>query len=144
VTTHTLDTPDRKMSNIPPETSSSTRIPNPASPQRPKHLINRSISEISPPSLPKLHHKHHHHPHVHRKDKESQSTNLNLQPYPSSEQVSGSRSEGVTPSGSRAGSVWGLDQDGNGNGKEKRVVKEGEVKEEREKGVLRATYVSIP
>lgn len=30
------------------------------------------------------------------------------------------------------------------NGKEKRVVKEGEVREEREKGVLRAVYVTIP
>jgi len=30
------------------------------------------------------------------------------------------------------------------NGREKRVVKEGEVREEREKGVLRAAYVHIP
>jgi len=38
---------------------------------------------------------------------------------------------------SRRGSILGVDIP-EGNGREKRVVKEGEVWEEREKGVLRA------
>jgi hypothetical protein len=43
---------------------------------------------------------------------------------------------------SRRGSMLGVDIP-EGNGREKRVVKEGEVREEREKGVLRAAYASL-
>lgn len=91
-------------------------------------------------------HHHHHHPHLHRKDhsreKKPQSVHANLQPNKSL-----TKSEGVTPVESRAGSrrnsVSGdmVNWDGaNGGGRdrEKRVVKEGEVSEERERGVFRA------
>ena len=69
-----------------------------------------------------------------------QSAHLNLQPS-----ELGSRSEGVTPEESRAGSrrtsVHGdlMGWDANGREREKRVVKEGEVREERERCALRAT-----
>jgi hypothetical protein len=134
----------------------------PTSPPRPKHLSTRSITEIS--SVPKTH-KHHHHPHLHHRDKEEKekhpkasNSSLNLQPSaaefgPGREERS--RSEGVTPSESRnasrrgsvngaaAGAAW---DDSVGMGvlqREKRVVKEGEVREERERGALRAAYVIL-
>lgn len=68
----------------------------------------------------------------------------------------GSRSEGHTPSESRVASrresLWdgGGSGDGAGGlgsgsaggiGRRERVVREGEVREERERGVLRATFV---
>lgn len=91
---------------------------------------------------------HHHHTHLHRKDhsreKEAQSAHPNLQPH----EIGTTKSEGVTPEESRAGSrqpsVFGdiPGWDGMGSSRERerrRPVKEGEVKEERERGVLRAT-----
>lgn len=91
-------------------------------------------------------HHHHHHPHLHRKDhsreKEPQSAHANLQPH-----EQGTKSEGVTPEESRAGSRhnsvsgdmanWDGAK-GGGRDRERRVVKEGEVNVERERGVLRA------
>lgn len=64
----------------------------------------------------------------------------------------GSRSEGHTPSESRVvsrrESLWdgggsgdGAGGIGGGIGRRERVVREGEVREERERGVLRATFV---
>lgn len=92
------------------------------------------------PSNSHHHHTHLHHRKDHSREKEAQSAHPNLQPN-----ELGSRSEGVTPEESRAGSrrtsVHGdmMGWEGNGREREKRVVKEGEVKEERERGVLRAT-----
>jgi hypothetical protein len=119
------------MSN--PSQESSSKPSNHTSPTRPKHLTTRSISEV--------HHKHHHpHLHHHRRKEESQSTHHSQAALGSYEGTS-SRSEGFTPSQSRdvsrQGSILGVDIP-EGNGREKRVVKEGEVREEREKGVLRA------
>ncbi|KUJ11281.1 uncharacterized protein LY89DRAFT_655061 [Mollisia scopiformis] len=122
--------------------------PNPT-PTRPKHLTTRSISEIT--SIPKVH-KHHHHPHLHHRDKDPAASNPTLKVQPSVVDVVGgerSRSEGVTPNESRNVSrrgsvnvaVVGPWEDSVGMGalqREKRVVKEGEVREERERGALRA------
>lgn len=91
---------------------------------------------------------HHHHNHLHRKDhsreKEARSAHPNLQPH-----ESGTKSDGVTPEESRApsrrtslyGDMPGLDRVGSGKERERerRLMKEGEVKEERERGALRAT-----
>ena len=66
------------------------------------------------------------------------------QPALGSYEGTSSKSEGFTPNqsrdASRRGSILGVDIPET-NGREKRVVKEGEVREEREKGVLRAAYV---
>ena len=91
---------------------------------------------------------HHHHPHLHRKehrdskDKDPQSAHPNLQSH-----EGGTKSEGITPEESTAGSrrtshdLHGWDRLGWERFGEKRVVKDGEVKEERERSVLRAAYV---
>ena len=119
------------MSNQTPESSS--KPSNPASPTRPKHLTTRSFSEI--------HHKHHHpHLHHHRRKEEPQSA------HPSYEGTS-SKSEGVTPGGSRDVSRRGsmlVQEIPEWTGREKRVVTEGEVREEREKGIRRAAYALSP
>lgn len=95
-------------------------------------------------------HSHHHYPHLLHKEqsreKEALSSHQNLQPHDPS-----TKSEVVTPEESRAGSrrtsvfgdMAGWEKMGNGERGmgEKRVVKEGEVKEERERGILRATFV---
>ncbi|KAE9373123.1 hypothetical protein N431DRAFT_406448 [Stipitochalara longipes BDJ] len=116
-----------------PPQDSSAKPSNPTSPTRPKHLTTRSISEV--------HHKHHHpHLHHHRRKEEPQSVHQS-QPALGSYDGTSSRSEGFTPNQSRdvsrRGSMLVVDIP-EGNGKEKRVVKEGEVREEREKGILRA------
>jgi hypothetical protein len=118
----------------------------PTSPTHPKHQISRSITEISGGGgFPKLHRPHHHRS---KDDKTPQSTQPNLQP---TGVVDGTKSEGATPdeshNGSRRTSVvgsqaWETDLGGApmpGNTREKRVVREGEVSEERERGILRAT-----
>jgi hypothetical protein len=125
------------MSHPPPESSS--KPANPTSPTRPKHLTTRSISEV--------HHKHHHpHLHHHHRKEETQSVHASQQALGSYEGTS-SRSEGFTPNhsrdASRRGSILGVEIPER-NGREKRVVKEGEVREEREKGVLRAACVNFP
>jgi len=89
---------------------------------------------------------HHHHPHLHRKDygerKDPQSAHPNLQPHEGD-----TRCEGVAPEESRAGSMrtslhdtpgWEKFGSGERGMGEKRLVKEGEVKEERERSALRA------
>ena len=82
-----------------------------------------------------------------------QSSGSNLQPYVSADGHARdvSRSEGVTPAGSRDASrrtsmMGALDGEGGIGGLggvpregEKRAIKEGEVKEERERVFLRAT-----
>ncbi len=115
-----------------PHAEPSSKPPNPASPTRPKHLTTRSISEVH-----KHHHSHLHHPNLHRRKEDPQSSHPNLGASGSFEGTS-SKSEGVTPSVSRdvsrRGSVLEILE---GNGRERRAVKEGEVREEREKGILR-------
>lgn len=122
------------MSNPPPEPSS--KPANPASPTRPKHLTTLSISEV---------HKHHHHPHLHhpslhRKKEDIEPAHPNLH-VSTSYEGPGTRSEGATPGESqnvsRRGSVNGVEIPET-NGRERRPVKEGEVRDEMEKGVLRA------
>jgi len=120
----------------------------PSSPARSHHQVTRSIIEVSPPSFPKIHRPQHHHPHIHRRDKDDktpQSAHLNLQ---QNGPADGAKSEAVTPheshNGSRRTSMMGatseIDRAGlPGNPREKRVVKEGQVKEEREKSVIIAT-----
>ncbi len=107
----------------------------PKSPERSNHLANRSITELSPDSIPQAHRQHHdHHPHLRHRSKEAHIGNQGAR------SDHGSKSEGATPydsqNASRRGSIFGWDDVG--SGREKRTVKEGEVKEERERGFLRA------
>lgn len=112
------------------------------SPTRSRHQGTRSITDVS---SHKTHKSHHHHPHIHRKDKDDktpQSAHPNLQP---SGAVEGFKSEVVTPeqsrNGSRRASVLPEGAEGMFTGAQKRDIREGEVKEEKEKGVQRATFV---
>jgi hypothetical protein len=85
---------------------------------------------------------HHHHTHLHRnhhsKDKEAQTAHPNLQPH-----ESGTKSEGVTPEqsrpGSRRNSLYGDMASWDWRERERRPVKDSEVKEEKERSLLRAT-----
>jgi hypothetical protein len=103
------------------------------------------------------------------KEREPQSAHPNLQPFLGGEGREGrernwrdigqARSEGVTPAGSRdvsrrpSAGAWDSDAGpGAGTGvvggipfprERERRVKDGEVKEERERGVLRATFVAL-
>lgn len=134
------------VSTSKPSSALPVQLQAPTSPTRPKHLTTRSITEISPPSGSKLHlssrHHQHRHPHLHshkHKHGESQST-LQLDPNPEGT----TRSEGQTPAGSgnvsRRGSIFGdYTAYAAEMGGPKRLVKEGEVKDEMEKGALRAT-----
>jgi len=148
--------PSKMSSPIPPQAHqpSETLTPQksstqPTSPTRPKHLTTRSITEISPGHGG---HKHHHHPHIHRHLRKDTSGDLGAGGSGGSGTEQGSKSEGVTPSGSRPGSVlsgtaghqqWEIDgiMGSLSNGKGKAIVTEGEVREEKEKAVLRATFV---
>ncbi|KAK0103289.1 hypothetical protein ONS95_005321 [Cadophora gregata] len=137
----------------------------PTSPTRPKHLTTRSITEINaPPSLPRIPHSSghghnkHHHPHIHthrhreeKRERERERSGEGDGVGGFGLGIGGSRSEGHTPSESRVASrresLWDGDGaaggsgigGGGGIGRRERVVREGEVKEERERGVLRAT-----
>jgi hypothetical protein len=108
--------------------------------------LQRSTSEA--PTVPKHQHSHHH-PHLHHRDraeKIEKSSTASLLP---SATIDGTKSEGVTPNGSQYGSrrtsvvPSADDMPGPIGWQEKRrVVKEGELKAERDKCALRATYVS--
>lgn len=100
--------------------------------------------------MQKLHrHGHHHHPHLHHRDKgdartSGSSLKLGLGVDGSTGREERSKSEGVSPNESRnvsrrgsAAGISGLDGEDSMQ-KEKRVVNPGEVREERERGVLRA------
>ena len=155
-TSHAASQAPSKMSSpIPPQAHqpSETLTPQksstqPTSPTRPKHLTTRSITEISSGHG----HKHHHHPHIHRHLRKNPSGDLGAGGSGGSGNEQGSRSEGVTPSGSRPGSVLSgtagnqqLEIDGImggfSNGKGKAIVTQEEVREEKERAVLRATFV---
>lgn len=111
---------------------------------RPTHQLSRSISEISPPTSRR--------PHLLRREKDDKLPNYAtpLRPRPSflsERSESGFKSEGVTPNDSRSGSrrpslLLGDEPAEMALWQQKRPVKEGEVKEEREKSVQRATYVN--
>ncbi|RDL38585.1 uncharacterized protein BP5553_02925 [Venustampulla echinocandica] len=114
------------------------------SPPRPRHQVTRSISELTPTKFHRPHHSHQphsHHRHFHRHEKgrdhvpesgrsNSQANGLNI----------GTSSSVGTPNESgdvsRRASVYGARrEDGE---EEERVVKKGQVKEEKEKGAHRA------
>ncbi|TAQ89555.1 hypothetical protein B7494_g2111 [Chlorociboria aeruginascens] len=107
-----------------------------------QHQVTRSIFEVSL----KVHKHHHSHMHRHKEDKSPQSA----QPYSAnpSLQPNGNfdtRSEGVTPvesrNESRRGSTFhsATEKPEFGWPGRERVIKEGEIAEEKEKGILRAT-----
>ena len=103
-----------------------------SSPTRPRHQVTRSISEVGT-KLHSKHHGHHHHPHLHRKDKEKgegvpQSAGPNLQPEVSRSEPNESRDV------SRRTSVFEVPIPHEGE-------KRREVGEERERGLVRATFV---
>jgi hypothetical protein len=109
--------------------------------------LQRSVSEA--PTVPK-HHRTHHHTHLHHRDKDEKaelSAPASLKP---SATFDGTKSEGVTPSGSHSGSrrtsVFTSADDNPGMAgrqrETRRVVKEGELKAEKEKCTLRAAYVT--
>ncbi|KAF7874656.1 uncharacterized protein EAF02_008633 [Botrytis sinoallii] len=117
------------------------------SPNKTRHQITRSVSEVSsPPVKPHRshhHHHHHHHPHIHRRDKDEKSSQSTLQRgfSPSVE----SKSEGVSPDGSRNGSrrpsILGSTVDGFDlfKNNERRPLREGELEAEKQKGAMMAT-----
>jgi hypothetical protein len=121
--------------------SSGAEIPKAGPVQTPHHRLNRSISEI-PNKIPRAHC--HHHPHLHRRDKDEQSTRSSLQPgttldIPKSEAVTPNESRSV----SRRTSILGSADESVGMvlQPQRRLVSEADVKAEREKSTLRATYV---
>ncbi|KAB8303886.1 hypothetical protein EYC80_005252 [Monilinia laxa] len=111
--------------------------------------VTRSVSGASSPPLKSHrshhhhHHHHHHHPHIHHRDKDEKASQSNPQKAlgPSGE---ASRSEGVSSSESRSGSlrpsVFGSTIDGFDLFKdnERRPLKEGELEAEKEKGAMMA------
>lgn len=122
----------------------------PTSPIRSRHQVTRSITEVQ--SFPKIHHhfSHHHSHSHHRKDKDDkipQSALPNLQP---NGLIEATKSEAVTPeesrNASRTTSVFSTSIEGIEGlpGTQRHTVKEGDVKKNREKGMLRATFVNRP
>jgi hypothetical protein len=121
------------------QSSQHAEAPKPTSPARPKHQLSRSISELSTHSFSKIHRQHHH---LYRKDdKFPQLTNQYSHPNVVLEE---SKSGGMTPveshPTSRRTSIL-ADVEMNAFARERSLVKESDVAEEKEKGVFRATYV---
>ncbi|KAG9231172.1 hypothetical protein BJ875DRAFT_487251 [Amylocarpus encephaloides] len=132
--------------NYLPPLDTSKAFTAPISPTR-RHQITRSISEVSPfPKLHRPHHHHHRHSHTNRHLKESedvpQSTGPALQ---LNGDIAVAMTHDTTPNDSRDASrrtsALGMGWEDVQREREKRVVKEGEVEEEREKGAQRATQV---
>jgi hypothetical protein len=109
--------------------------------------VQRSVSEA--PTLSK-HHRPHYHTHLHHRDKDEKVEKpvpASLKPNATPE---GTKSEVVTPAGSHSGSrrtsVFTAADDNQGMAGRQRetrwVVKEGELKVEKEKSILRAAYVA--
>jgi hypothetical protein len=131
-----------------------------SSPPRHKHAVTRSITEAS--SLPKLHRSNHSNIHRHngkdrdkhqdKNEKSTTSPNPTLQPNAllTSVEAGAPRSEGATPANSqtvsRRTSLLGMNRDQDGAiptlKVEGKTPKEVELGEERERGVLRASFVS--
>lgn len=121
--------------------------------QHTRHQLQRTISDVHilPKHSPFNHHHHHHHHYHHiqreRGEKEEKTAVSNLS---ASFIYDGTKSEGVTPnvsrSGSRRTSVF-ISADDNsamsGRQRERKAVKPGAVKAEREKNALRAKYVFL-
>lgn len=90
----------------------------------------------------------HHHPHLHHRDKAEKAEKSSTASLLPSATFDGTKSEGVTPNGSQYGSrrtsvvPSADDMPGPiGRQEKRRVVKDGELKAEREKSALRAAYV---
>jgi hypothetical protein len=129
----------------------------PASPSRPKHEVTRSISDVATPTVSKINRTHHHHPHLHHRHKDNNKghhvSQPNLYPNASGSILEVAKSEGHTPDRSRSASrrtsllaqVDGAADLSNAMAgstySEKRIVKEGEVDEEKNKAVLMASLV---
>lgn len=143
---HQLPTMSTNLPLPPPIDTSNRHSQTTTSPTRPRHQVTRSISEFS--AFPKLHrpNHHHHHPHVtrHHKDRDGtpQSAGPNLQPTSTLSESTGTMSEAVTPNDSRDASrrtsVLGVVAWEDGESNRERVVREGLLDEEREKGEQRA------
>jgi hypothetical protein len=118
-----------------------------APPAQPARLqLQRSTSDA--PAVPK-HQRSHHHPHLHHRDKAEKPEKSSTASLLPSVSFDGTKSEGVTPNGSQYGSrrtsvvPSADDMPGPiGRQEKRRVVKDGELKAEREKSALRAAYVS--
>jgi hypothetical protein len=118
-----------------------------APPAQPARLqLQRSTSDT--PTVPK-HQRSHHHPHLHHRDKAEKPEKSSTASLLPSVTFDGTKSEGVTPNGSQYGSrrtsvvPSADDMPGPiGRQEKRRVVKDGELKAEREKSALRAAYVS--
>jgi hypothetical protein len=115
--------------------------------QHTRHQLQRAISDVHVVPKHSPFHHHHHHNHRDRGEKEEKTAGSNLS---ASFIFDGTKSEGVTPnvsrSGSRRTSVF-ISADDNsamsGWQREKKAVKPGEVKAEKEKSALRATYAFL-
>jgi hypothetical protein len=140
----TLHTMSSHLSDAP---ASSTKSP--PSP-RSKNQSNPSITE--PSSFPKLHRSHHHHHHIHRhhaKDTHSAHSNPRSSASLIGAEMDASKSEGVTPihsqNPSRRASFLGTSPELEGMllswKAERKNVKEIQVREEKERGILRSSFV---
>jgi len=108
--------------------------------------LQRSTSEA--PTVSK-HQRSLHHPHLHHRDKAEKTEKSSTASLLPSASFDGTKSEGVTPNGSQYGSrrtsivPSADDMPGPiGRQEKRRVVKDGELKAERERSALRAAYVS--
>ncbi|TVY24594.1 hypothetical protein LHYA1_G006425 [Lachnellula hyalina] len=110
-----------------------------SSPTRPQRQAARSITEVGTSKLHARNHHGHHHPHLHRKDKdklpEGEFPQSSLQPSVSRSEPTESRDV------SRQASVFEVPIPS--EGEKRREVGDKEVMEEKEKGVLRATFVPL-
>ena len=120
--------------------------------QHTRHQLQRGISDVHiVPKYSPFHHHHHHHHHHHshrdRGEDEEKTVGSNLS---ASFIFDGTKSEGVTPNvsrnGSRRTSVFISADDNSAMSvwqREKKAVKPGVVKAEKERGALRAAYVVL-
>ncbi|KAH6670477.1 hypothetical protein B0J14DRAFT_515986 [Halenospora varia] len=110
-------------------------------PVRPRHQVTRSITELST-NFPKLHRSHHHHHRHHQSYRDKETTPFSTVPDLQVNGEQGTMSEGATPipsrDVSRRTSVLGVSREDGEKEKEKRVVREGQVAAERERGAQRA------
>lgn len=122
-----------------------------SSPSRKGNELTRSVSDAQNTAAMKSHHHHLHHPHLpghhhRRREREAHSAS----PKTSVDHLFDPRNDGVVSSkvsskGSRRQSLLGREEfDGSADAevrREREVAKPGQVKREKEKSALRATYV---
>lgn len=118
-------------------------------PHRPRHQISRSISELSSPI--RLH-RHDHSSHARKEREREDRTALSPPITPAllaMDSISGSKSEGVTPNMSpnpsrRASVLGGAPGDDLGGVVSRKISRDEQVRQERQKAAARVTYEPYP